>query len=120
MLGIVGFENLRIRCIIGVNPHERREEQEILLDLKLETDFARVATTDDISNAICYATVADFCTELAQKGRYQMLETFAYELIQQLTSRFKLSWIKVVVKKPLALPKASFAFVELEQGKAKR
>ena len=117
MLGIVGFENHRINCVIGINAEERLEEQEIWVDVQAEIDFSQVALTDDLSQAVCYATMADFCTQLAQKGKYQMLETLAYELVQQLARRFKLSWIKVVIKKPKALPTAEFAFVELEYRK---
>ncbi len=102
--------------MIGVNPPERLEEQEILLDVQLETDFALVAAMDDLSHAICYATIAELCTELAQKGQYHMLETLASVLIQQLVDRFKPTWIQVVIKKPKALPTASFAFVELQYG----
>lgn len=119
MFGIVGFENLRIHCIIGDIPQERTVEQDILVDVQMEADFSRAASTDDISDAICYATVANFCVELAQKGKFHLLETLAFELVQQLTAKFKLSWIKVVIKKPSAIPEASFAFVELKHGKKK-
>lgn len=116
MFGLIGFENHRIRCIIGLNPHERLEEQEISIDLKIEVDFSQVALKDDLSLAICYESLANFCTELAQKGQYKMLETLAYELIRQLADRYKTSWIKVFIKKPSAIPTASFALVELEYG----
>lgn len=118
--GIVGFEDHLIRCIIGINPDERLVEQEILVSLQMKTDFTRVAKTDDLSNAICYASVAALCTEIAQKGKYQMLETLACQLVKQLTESFTPSWIRVVIKKPSALLTASYAFVELEHGKVKR
>lgn len=114
MFGMIGFENHRILCIIGVNEHERLQEQEILLDLQLKTDLERVAATDDLSQALCYAEIADFCTQVAQQGKYHMLETLAVELVHQLAKQFQLSWIKVVIKKPSALATASFAFVTLE------
>ena len=118
--GIIGFDDHLIRCIIGVNPDERLVEQEILLCLQMQADFARVAKTDDLSHAICYTAVATMCTEIAQKGKYQMLETLACQFIKQIKARYKPSWIKVVIKKPSALLTASYAFVELEQGRKKR
>lgn len=116
IIGTIGFENHRIRCIIGIHPPERIEEQELLLDLQTQWDFSSVAARDDLSHALCYAELADFCTEFAQKGKYQMLETLACDLSRKLREHFKLFWIKVTIKKPGALPTASFAFVELEYG----
>ncbi len=115
--GIVGFEDLLVRCIIGINPEERVMEQEILINLQVESDLSLVASADDLSNAICYASLAAFCTEQARKGQYHMVETLAYELVQKLKEHFQLSWVRVVIKKPSAILTASFAFVELEYGK---
>lgn len=117
MNGIVGFENHRINCIIGVHPEERTHSQDILIDLKIETNFSMITAEDNLTNAICYATLAEECTQVAQKGRYHMLETLAYELIKHLKKKFHLPWIWISIKKPSAVPSASFAFVELEEGK---
>lgn len=117
MLGIIGFENHRISCIIGVNPQERLHEQEILISLQMEVDIQRACYSDEVVNTICYAEAAGLCTEIAQKGRFHLLEKLAYELVTQLTSLYELSWIKVKIRKPSAIPTASCAFVELEKGK---
>lgn len=114
MQGIIGFEDLLIRCIIGINPDERLVEQEILLNLQYKVDVSLVAKTDDLSQAINYSSVAEFCIQFAKKNQYKMLETLAVELTQKLAEQFKLSWIKILIKKPSALPYASFAYVEFE------
>lgn len=116
MFGKLGFENLRIHCIVGVNAEERIKEQEILVDISIKADFQKVALTDNLTHAICYAKVADSCSEIAKKGQFHMLETLAFELVQQLTDLYRLSWIKVVIKKPSAISSASYAFVEYERG----
>lgn len=120
MFGIIGFENLLIHCIIGINPEERLVEQMLLLNLQAEENFTPVAKTDDLTNAVSYVELANLCTEIAQKGKYNMLETLANDLVRQLKTRFKLSWIKILIKKPDAIKTAELAFVELEYGKRKR
>jgi 7,8-dihydroneopterin aldolase/epimerase/oxygenase len=115
----IGFEDLLIRCIIGVNPEERLVEQDLLVNLQVPQDVAKIAASDDISQANCYAAMADFCKELAQKGQYKMIETLAYELTQQLANKFNVDWVKVFIKKPSAIPTASFAYVEYEYRKEK-
>lgn len=120
MFGVFGFENLLVTCIIGINPEERLAEQVLLINLQAEEDFKAVADTDDLSHAVDYAVVANFCSELAREGKYQMLETLAYDLNFQLKKHFKFNWVKVMIKKPSAIPAAEYAFVELESGKRKR
>lgn len=116
MNGIVGFENHRVKCIIGINPEERLKEQELLIDLQVEANFSQIAAQDDLTNATCYATIASDCSQIAQQGHYQMLETLAYQLLHQLKEKYQLHWIKIKIKKPSAIPTAAFAFVELEEG----
>lgn len=117
MQGIIGFENHCVHCLIGIHPHERLETQPIYIDFQTEVDFAPVAHEDKLSNSVCYAGMAEFCTVLAQEGQHQMLEALAYDLVHRLVEKFKLHWAKIAIRKPAAIPTASFAFVELEYGK---
>lgn len=116
MFGIVGFEHLKINCIIGINPEERVREQEIYVDLKVELDFAACAATGKIQDTLDYVYLADLCTTMAQAEKYQLMESFAYAIIHKLSQdpRVAGSWIKV--KKPQALSSAAFAMVELRYG----
>ena len=115
-MGIIGFEGQQVKCIIGIHPRERSQEQNIFIDLQTMIDFESVAKTDNLENAVCYATLAEFCSEFARKGQFKMLETLAQELVYNLVDKFQLPWVKVTIKKPEALPTASFAFVSLEYG----
>ncbi|KIC73776.1 putative dihydroneopterin aldolase [Neochlamydia sp. EPS4] len=116
MLGIVGFKNYRLSCIIGVYPYERKHPQELSIDVCYEIDFALITLSDDLSKAVCYASLAEFCSQVAQEGAYQMLETLAHELVLKLADKFSLHWVKVMIRKEKAISLASCAFVELEYG----
>lgn len=109
--GIIGFENYKIDCIIGVHENERMQEQSLYLDLKVMQDFA---LDDTLSSTICYEELGSFCKTLAQTKKYHLLETFAYDLITALTNEYKIKWAHVKIKKPSALVLADCAFVELE------
>jgi 7,8-dihydroneopterin aldolase/epimerase/oxygenase len=117
MFGIIGFQDLKVNCIIGINPEERLQEQEIFIDLQVESDFSKVSITDDLSEAINYVTLSEFCADFAITGKYNMIESLAHDLLQRLQYKFHLAWIKIIIKKPKALKNASFSFVELEHGR---
>ena len=119
MKGSIGFKDHRIHCIIGVNPEERVKQQEIFMSLETQVDFATIAQEDVLDRSVCYATLADFCSDIAIRGEFHMLETLAYETIHALRKKYELDWVKVNIKKPGAIPTASYAYVESEYGDKK-
>lgn len=111
-LGIIGFENFKIDCIIGIEPHERINEQEIVIDLKVEADMSKVSASDSIYDAIDYVQLAKICEETA-KGKYNLLEKYAADVLKVIFNTFKVSSASIRVMKPEALPGAAQAFIEL-------
>jgi dihydroneopterin aldolase len=115
MMGLIGFQDLKVNCIIGVNPEERLKKQEILISLQVQVDVSAVAQTDDLRYAANYVSLADDCKNIAITHQFKMIETLAEAILKHLEERYRLSWMKVMIKKPKAIPEASFTFVELEK-----
>jgi dihydroneopterin aldolase len=113
MRGTIGFNQHKIQCIIGVLPFERQDKQEILVDLKVVADFSRCAKTDSLDDTINYVAMAELCTRLAQSNHYQLLETFACEVLQKLFDQFPIQWAWIRIQKMAALS-SGYAYVELE------
>ncbi len=113
--GVIGVYHHRIRCIIGINPEERIQDQEIQVDVKVRADFSSCAISERIEETISYVKIAEICTHLAQDRKYQLLETFASEVLDRLMADFKVDWAWIHVQKPSALSTAEYAFVELER-----
>ena len=118
MKGVIGLSGLRISCIIGIHPHERVEEQPLLVDVEVERDFAAAAATDDFAHTSDYAAMADLLTELAQERQYQLLETFAEDAATLLLGRFtEVERLRLEVRKPQAVPAADASFVRIERAR---
>lgn len=117
MKGIIGFEHYRISCVIGVYAEERKREQEIYVDLKVEYDFSKCVQTDRVEDTLDYVKLADMCQGLAKKGHYQLLEKFASDVLKNVLNESGVSkaWIKV--KKPGGLLQADYTTVELSLEK---
>lgn len=116
MKGIIGLEQYRISCIIGAYPEERAREQEIVVDLKVRSCFAKCAKTDHIDDTIDYEKLARLCSELAINKQYKLLESFAYDVLDILIKEFQVEWAWIKIWKPKAFQSVDYTYVELEQG----
>ena len=108
----IQIEQIRVRCIIGVYPRERRRRQPLWIDVRLEYRDTAVAHSDDIRQGIDYADVRRQLRSWAAEGRYRTLEALAYELARRLAERYPLvRGQQITVRKPRALPGRAVAGV---------
>lgn len=116
MFGVIGFDDLKISCVIGVNHDERNRDQDIFLDLRVEYDFSIPSKNDCFQSAICYEKLSHIAKELAIFGKYQLLESLAVDLMEKLFNEYPIKWASLRIKKPSAIPSAKWAIVEFERG----
>lgn len=110
MLGTIGFEKYRIRCIIGTELHEREKEQEIIVDLSVECDLLKPAASGSLSDAIDYVQLAEICRELAVFGRYFLLEKYIVDVVSEIRRRYPVKSVSMCARKPAALEGADNCF----------
>src|SRR5437868_826983 len=115
MIGKIGIRNLRIHCIIGCNPEERIEKQDILIDMDIESDCSACILSDDINDTINYVEAAALCAEIARVKKYSLLEALAHDILDKLISLKNVEWASICIKKPSAIPNADYAMVEFER-----
>lgn len=115
--GVIGFEKQSIKCIIGVHEHERLEESELLVTLKVEVDFSVCAKSDHLGDTLDYVLLADLCREIAQR-KYHLLESYAFAVIENVLSAQGVISAWIQVKKPTGLPNIEHATVEFSRRKA--
>jgi FolB domain-containing protein len=116
--GIFTIQDLRIQCIIGTLEHERETIQELWVTLQYRVDVSKAVQSDSIEDSVDYSEVAQMCSSLSQEQDFELIETFAYELLHLLFNEYPFTWLRVEVKKPSSLPLASWVSVafELEEG----
>ncbi len=108
----IGIEDLKVLCIIGVLPKERKQEQEIALDIEIELN--RPPSIDRIDNTIDYRFLAALCRKMAAKDFF-LLESLAQEIVHTLLQRENIARVRVVARKK-SIPKAAYAYVVFEQS----
>jgi dihydroneopterin aldolase len=114
MIGKIGIEKLSVMAIVGVFAYERNDKQELIVDLKVETDITACVASDSFRDALDYVALAKVCQTVASENAFHLIESYAAAVVRELSSRFPISWVKIKVLKPKALEPAA-AFVEMEQ-----
>jgi dihydroneopterin aldolase len=110
----IGFTGLKVRCLIGILPHECVEPQEIVISLKMLLP-PRESMDDTLSSTIDYTELARDCRRNAALGHHGLLETLAAHLIERLFGRYHCTYAWIRIEKPAAIPDAACAFVEHEK-----
>jgi dihydroneopterin aldolase len=115
-MGLVQIQDLRVRCIVGVNPHERKLEQDLYVDVRLDVDFAEAARTDRLVHAVDYTAVADRLTRWIRREKFGLIETLAERACALVCAEWpQVRRCRITIKKPAALPQARYAAVTAEK-----
>ncbi len=113
-MGTLFIRALPVDCIIGIHPFERASRQRLLISLTLSSDFSRAAEHDDISQAIDYTALAARIEAFAQEGQFQLIETLAERLADELFEA-PIERLELEVIKPAALTQTREVGVRVER-----
>lgn len=116
MTDTVLIEGLAVETVIGVYDWERDVQQRLLIDLELAWDIRVPAASDKVADALDYGSVSQHVIEYFSNQQPQLLETAAESLAADLQARFGVAWLKVVIRKPGAVPQAQSVGVSIERG----
>jgi len=84
----------------GVLASERADGQRFLVDLELDLADERAAGSDRIEDAVDYRDVLSVVVEIAERRRFDLLESLARTLAETLLERFAVVRVRVRVRKP--------------------
>lgn len=98
------IKDLSIPGILGINPEERVNEQEILVNAVLWADTRPGAATDDIDDAVNYRTVTKAMIAHIREGKPMLVERLVQELVDIcFAMEPRIKRVEMTVEKPGAL-----------------
>ncbi|MGH8441385.1 MAG: dihydroneopterin aldolase [Nevskiaceae bacterium] len=113
----IRIRGIKVEAIVGVHEWERKVPRPVLVDVELATDVARAAKRDALKDALDYAAVAQEITTFVSTSDFQLIETLAERLAQKLQQAFAVTWLRLEVHKPGAVPGAADVSASIERGK---
>ncbi len=97
------IEELLVRCILGVNEDERREKQDVLIDIALGHDSRRAGASDDFADALDYRAIKKQVLAMAEASSYFLVEALAERIARICLENPAVMEAEVTVRKPSAL-----------------
>jgi len=108
---------LKVPCVIGIFDWERKQKQDVLLDLKFKTDARKAAFHDRIEDALDYKKIAKSTISFVEKSKFKLVETLAEKLADLLLKQFNIQEIHLRVSKPGAVRGSQNIGVEITRKK---
>ena len=114
-MAVIRIKNLLISAIIGFNPEERVNLQDVIINLEIEVDISKAIISDQEEVIYNYKTITKAIIAFVSESKYNLLERLTYEVLQLIMKDQRVIRAKVEIDKPRALRFADSVSVELEE-----
>jgi dihydroneopterin aldolase/D-erythro-7,8-dihydroneopterin triphosphate epimerase len=115
MTDMIQIRDLHLRTVIGINDEERRNRQDVLINVTLYADTRAAGRSDDIDDAVNYRTITKQIIALVEGSRYYLVEKMAAEIAAICLADPRVERAQVRVEKPGALRFARSVGIEIER-----
>ncbi|MFH0953486.1 MAG: dihydroneopterin aldolase [Verrucomicrobiota bacterium] len=99
----IHIRDLALRCIIGVYPEERREKQDVIINVVMECDHSAAARSDQLKDAVDYKGIKKEIIQLVENSSFNLIETLADRIAGLCLQDSRVAGATVTVDKPGAL-----------------
>lgn len=113
-MAIIRIKNLKISTIIGFNPEERINKQDVIINAEIEVDITDAIQSDDNQIIYDYKAVKKSLIAMVEMSHFMLLEKLTDEILRLIMADSRVVRAKVEVDKPYALRYADSVSVELE------
>jgi len=108
------IRDLLVRGIVGINPDERVNRQDILVNVTMWADTRLAASSDAIDDAVNYKTISKAIIAHIEQSQPYLVERLAADLVQIcFETDNRIQAVELTVEKPGALRFASSVGVTL-------
>ncbi len=111
----IHVEDLLLRAIVGINDEERRDRQDVLINLDLDVDMRAAGESDDIQDAVNYRSLTKHIIQLVEGSEFYLVEKMAADIAKVCLSDPRVERVSVTVEKPGALRFARSVGVTIER-----
>lgn len=111
----IRIRDLSVRCIIGVEEEERRQKQDVVINVVILTDLQRPGRSDDFADALDYSALKKKIVAFVENSRRHLLEALAEDIAGLCLAAPAVQAVRVSVDKPGALRFARSVAVEIHR-----
>jgi FolB domain-containing protein len=111
------IRDLLVRCVIGASEEERREKQDINLNITLHADLRTAAKTDCLEDTVDYAEVKKKIVAMVEQSSFHLVEALADRVADVCLEDPRVYRAVVSVAKPGALRFARTVEIEITRDR---
>jgi FolB domain-containing protein len=111
------IKDLLVRCVLGLSVEERREKQDVLINVVLFLDLAKPGRSDRPQDTVDYRAVKKDILAVADGSQYHLAEALAERVAEVCLAHGSVERVQVTVEKPGALRFARSVAVEIERSR---
>ena len=97
---IIFIEKLKLSMSIGIYDHEKSGPQNVLISVKAYTNANNAHENDNIDDAISYEHIINNITAISKKQHFELVETFAEKIAEQILKDKRITYTTVRIIKP--------------------
>ncbi len=113
----IRIRDLLVRCVLGINDDERRERQDVVINLTVHAELVRAGRSDSIADTVDYRALKKRVLAMAEGSQYFLVEALAEAVAALCLEHEGVRKIDVCVEKPHALRFARSVAVEISREK---
>lgn len=107
------IRDLALRCIIGIYPEERREKQDIVINVEMQCDLRKAGRSDDLKDTVDYKAIKKAILKLVEESGFLLIESLAENIADIALADDKVQQAIVTIDKPGALRFAKSSAVQI-------
>ena len=112
------IRDLALRCIIGIFPEERREKQDIVINVEMHADLRTAGRSDDLNDTVDYKGIKKAILKLVEGSNFNLIESLAERIADIALGNDKVQQVVVTIDKPGALRFARASAVEITRARS--
>ncbi len=109
----IHIRDLTVRCIVGIYPEERREKQDVTINITLFADLRRAGESDNIEDTVDYKSIKKNVLAMTEQSSFFLVERLAERIAEICLENERVLAARVLVEKPGALRFARTVGVEI-------
>ena len=112
-MAVIRINDLKLRAIIGAHSWERKQRQDVIINLAITYDYTKAAQSDCLKDALDYEALATLVSKVVESSKHVLLEKLASQIMKILLENPKIrsAWVKI--DKPQAIAAAKSVSLEL-------
>jgi len=109
----IHIRDLHLRCMIGTHEEERREKQDVLINVTLHGNLAAASKSYRIADTVDYEAIEQRIIAMVERSSCFLIEHLAERITEVCLEDARIERVVVSVDKPGALPFARSVAVEI-------